>query len=108
MGKITSLIVIALLILFSASYITPSIAYECGKSFCGCWTPATLKFETTVVDKDQTPIKEIQIFCSREQEPIATSGNDGKISFTIETMHSPGCGYQRCTNLKIVDPSGTF
>lgn len=100
----------ALLIIdsLSAWCATPAAAFDCSRSFCGCWTPATLNFETIVLDKDQIPLKGIQLFCSSEREPIGTSGKDGKITFTVETMQSPGCHYQRCTNIKIVDPAGSF
>jgi len=89
-------------------HATPTAGFDCARSFCGCWTPVTLNFETTAIDKDRAPINGIQLFCSQEQEPIGTSDKDGKIKFTIETKVSPGCNYQRCTNFRFIDPSGTF
>jgi len=82
--------------------------YGCGMTFCGCSNPATLNFETTLVDGNNTPLKGIQIFCEKEQEPIATSGDTGKASFSIETSYSPGCHYARCTNLRLADPTQVF
>jgi hypothetical protein len=89
-------------------YSIPAAGFNCARSFCGCWTPVALNFNTVAVDKDQTPIKGVQLLCSKEQEPIGTSDKDGNIRFIIETMQSPGCHFQRCTNLRFNDPSGVY
>ena len=81
---------------------------DCAKSFCGCWRPATLSFESTILDNDKMPIKGIKVFCSHLEEPIATADENGKVYFSIDTRYSPGCHYERCSNLKLVDPKGIF
>jgi hypothetical protein len=32
----------------------------------------------------------------------------GKVTFSIETMESPGCGPDRCRNLRFHDPAGVL
>ena len=85
-----------------------SFAFDCARTLCGCSSPVTLKYKTTVVDKNQIPIKNIQLYCGDEKESIATSAGNGKAQFSIETMYSPGCHYERCTDIKFIDPRALF
>jgi len=76
------------------------------RSQCGCWNAATLLCSTVITDATGKPLAGIQVTCKGEATPIAVSGQDGKAAFTIETRHSPGCNYERCTNLVFSDPLG--
>lgn len=80
---------------------------DCAATFCGCWAPATLTYSVTVVDAaTEEPIEGVGVFCLPEEEPIALSDADGLVSFSIDTMESPGCGWERCNNLQFRGPLG--
>lgn len=79
---------------------------ECGMSFCGCSSDATMKFDATVQDAAMMPLAGIELLCFGEDMPIAVSDATGAIGFSIETTESPGCGYARCNNMILHDPSG--
>lgn len=74
---------------------------------CGCPVDATLTFTATVQDKATgMPLSNIELFCFGEKTPVATSDAMGALNFSIQTQEIPGCGYSRCTNLRLHDPSG--
>jgi hypothetical protein len=81
---------------------------NCARSFCGCWQPARLSFEGRIVDASGAPIEGVALTCSGEDAPVAQSDATGRLAFTIDTMNSPGCHYQRCTNLRFSDSRGRF
>jgi hypothetical protein len=81
----------------------------CGGSFCGCSEPATLEYEATVIDiQTDTPVAGVEVYCLGEDAPISTSDDAGLIGFSIETMLSPGCGYDRCNNLRFHATVGPY
>jgi hypothetical protein len=80
---------------------------DCGMSFCGCWTPETLTFSANVITAE-APAQGIELYCKGEPDPIAVSDAMGMVSFSIETMVSPGCGPERCGNLRFHDPAGAL
>ena len=81
----------------------------CAMSFFGCSESKTLTYETTVVDQATgDPLQGIQVRCAGEDEIQTTSNTSGEIAFTPETTFSPGCKYERCSNLEFVDPSGSY
>ena len=81
---------------------------DCGMSLCGCWADATMTFDATVQDAStMMPLNGIELVCLGESMPIAVSDATGKLSFSIQTQSSPGCGFSRCNNMKLHDPSGT-
>jgi hypothetical protein len=82
---------------------------DCGMSFCGCWTEETLTFDASVVAlATNAPIEGIEVYCGDEEAAVATSDVAGKVTFTLTTMVSPGCGLERCNNLRFHSPDGTY
>ena len=79
---------------------------DCVRSFCGCWTEATLKYQAMVVDSRGEPIAEAELACMGEDTPIAHSDATGLVTFTIETEESQGCGWARCGKLIFKDSVG--
>ncbi len=87
----------------------PVVDVDCARSLCGCWEDHTLAYENAVVDEStEAPLEGITLTCMGEDEPIATSDADGSVGFEIETRRSPGCGYERCRNLRFEDPTGAY
>jgi hypothetical protein len=81
----------------------------CGSSFCGCSEPVTLEYEATTIDiQTDAPVAGVEVFCLGEDTPIATSDEAGLVNFSIETMLSPGCGYDRCNNLRFHATVGPY
>jgi hypothetical protein len=81
----------------------------CGSSLCGCSEPATLEYEATTIDiQTDAPVAGVEVFCLGEDTPIATSDDAGLVGFSIETMLSPGCGYDRCNNLRFHATAGPY
>jgi hypothetical protein len=79
----------------------------CGATFCGCWEDVTAAFTAKVQDQStMMPLTGIELVCMGETMPITTSDVNGNLSFSIATKQSPGCGYERCNNLKLHDPTG--
>jgi hypothetical protein len=79
---------------------------DCG-GFCGCWEPTTMTFDATIQDATtMMPLAGIELFCKGENTAIAMSDATGKVSYSIETMVSPGCDYERCNNMVLHDPTG--
>jgi len=79
---------------------------DCVRSFCGCWTDATLDYQATVVDSRGEPIAGAELTCMGEDTSIARSDATGRATFTIKTEDSPGCGLARCGNLIFKDFAG--
>lgn len=52
------------------------------------------------------PLADIELYCHGEDTPISTSDTKGGVGFSIETQERAGCGYARCTNLRLHDPTG--
>lgn len=74
---------------------------------CGCGIDTTLTFTATVQDvMTGMPLADIELYCHGEDTPISTSDTKGGIGFSIETQELPGCGFARCTNLRLHDPKG--
>jgi len=65
-----------------------------------------MTFSATIQDTSMMPIVGIELFCFGEDMPIAVSDATGTLTFSIQTQMSPGCGYARCNNLRLRDPSG--
>lgn len=85
-----------------------SSSEECAISFCGCTEDTTMTFDATIQDASMMPLVGIELFCFGENMPIAVSDDMGKFSFSIQTQMSPGCGYARCNNMRVHDPSGKY
>ena len=83
-------------------------AADCGMSLCGCWTPSHLAFATRLQDNAGQPASGIDATCHGDSTPIAHSDAQGRLSFEIDTPYSPGCHWQRCTNLSFSDPQHRF
>lgn len=67
-----------------------------------------MNFEATVQNaQTMAPLEGIELYCGGELMPIATSDAMGKIQFTIATKQSPGCGFERCTNMRLHAPDGS-
>lgn len=78
---------------------------DCSMSLCGCWESVTMTFDATVQDAStMMPLVGIELVCKGEATAIATSDAAGKLSFSIQTMSSPGCGFERCNNMTLRDP----
>ena len=76
-------------------------------SLCGCWADVMMSFEATVQDaQTMMPLAGIELSCKGESVPVALSDSTGKLSFTIDTQQSPGCGYLRCNNMVLHSPDG--
>lgn len=81
----------------------------CGASLCGCSEPATLEYAATVIDiQTDAPVADVEVYCLGEDTPVGTSDDAGLIGFSIETMLSPGCGYDRCNNLRFHATVGPY
>jgi hypothetical protein len=66
-----------------------------------------MTFDATIQDATtMMPLAGIELSCKGENMAIATSDATGKVTFTLETMLSPGCGYERCNNMVLHDPTG--
>jgi len=103
----------ALLVFFAAACSSSDNSTNngggCASSLCGCWEDATLSYQTKVVDQATgNPLEGIQVRCAGEDEVQATSNASGDLAFDLDTRVSPGCHYERCTNLKFVDPAGKY
>lgn len=80
---------------------------DCGMSLCGCSSDAIMDFDATVQDATtMMPLAGIELVCFGESTPIAVSDGTGKLNYSIQTRSSPGCGFDRCNNMKLHDPSG--
>jgi hypothetical protein len=80
---------------------------NCGMSFCGCWEDTTIAFSAKVLDgQTMAPVAGVEVYCVPEMESVAVSDAMGNVSFTVETKVSPGCGLERCNNLRFHDPVG--
>ncbi|MBK9262946.1 MAG: hypothetical protein IPM54_24470 [Polyangiaceae bacterium] len=91
----------------SSSSSSTSGGDDCGMSLCGCWEDTTMTFDATVEDAStMMPLSGIELFCKGEDTAIAVSDAAGKLIFSIETKSSPGCGFERCTNMTLHDPNG--
>jgi hypothetical protein len=78
-------------------------------SFCGCWEPVTLTFSANVKNgQTGSPAAGIELYCAGEADPVAVSDAMGVVAFSVETMSSPGCGPERCLNLRLHDPAGAL
>jgi antitoxin component YwqK of YwqJK toxin-antitoxin module len=64
---------------------------DCARSFCGCSTEIEIQYETTVVSAGFIPQPNIKVSCP-ENRLLATSDKFGKVTFTLKTTQSPGCG----------------
>lgn len=81
----------------------------CANSLCGCSEPATLEYEATTIDiQTDAVVAGVEVYCLGEDTPIATSDAAGLVGFSIETMLSPGCGYDRCNNLRFHATVGPY
>ncbi len=80
---------------------------NCAISFCGCWEDVTQSFSARVLDASGAPVDKATVTCHGDATPIATAGPDGRVSFTIATKKSPGCGYEGCRNLLFAAPGGS-
>jgi hypothetical protein len=78
----------------------------CGMSLCGCSADTTMTFDATIQDASMMPLAGIELLCLGEDTPIAVSDATGAIAFSIETTESPGCGFGRCNNMTLHDPTG--
>lgn len=80
----------------------------CG-GLCGCPEAATLEYEATVIDiQTKMPVAGVEVYCVGEDSPISTSDEAGLVGFSIETELSPGCGYDRCNNLRFHATVGPY
>ncbi len=80
----------------------------CARNLCGCWEDATLRYSAELRDAAGAPAAGVEAVCHGEETPIVRSGADGVLAFEIATQQSPGCGYQRCSNMLLRDPQGRF
>lgn len=80
----------------------------CGRSMCGCWGDVNLSYNLTLRDKNRQPVKNIQAFCDNEHSPMGKSNATGVVQFSVATKSSPGCGFERCGSIKLVDPAKKF
>lgn len=88
---------------------TSSGGEDCGMSLCGCWSDMMMSFEATLQNpQTMEPLSGVELYCGGETMPIAISDAMGKISFTIATKQSPGCGFERCNNMRLHAPLGPF
>ena len=109
MKRLRSLVACALTIGFVGATATACNVPDdsCAMSLCGCSADATMTFAATVQDAStMMPLTGIELVCFGETTPIAVSDATGKLSFSIQTQSSPGCGFARCNNMKLHDPSG--
>lgn len=83
--------------------------FDCGRSFCGCWTDVLITYEATIFNTNHIPQTDIQVFCLNQLNTfLGTTDSFGKIKMNITTSVSPGCGLG-CDVLKLVkDTSTTF
>jgi hypothetical protein len=65
-----------------------------------------MTFDATIQDASMMPLVGIELFCFGEDIPIAVSDAAGTLGFSIQTQFSPGCKYERCTNMRLHDPAG--
>lgn len=80
---------------------------DCAMSFCGCWEDTTVAFSAKVLNgQTMDPVAGIEVYCVPEMEPLGVSDAMGNVSFSVETEKSPGCGLERCNNLRFHDPTG--
>lgn len=80
----------------------------CGRAICGCWMDTTVSYRLNIVDKNNKPIKNIQAVCANETAPIGKSNAAGLLQASVKTAQSPGCGIQRCGEIKLSDPARQF
>jgi hypothetical protein len=81
----------------------------CGMSFCGCWEDTTIQFAAKVLNgQTMDPVAGIEVYCGEETDPVGVSDAMGNVSFSVETKVSPGCGLERCNQLRFHDPVGSL
>lgn len=62
-----------------------------------------------VVDSQTgTVISGVTAKCRGNESVGATTGADGRFTFSLETTRSPGCGFTDCNNVRFEDPSGMY
>ena len=58
--------------------------------------------------KTGEPAAGIEVYCDKESDPIAMSDAMGKVAFSVNTLTSPGCGPERCKDVRFHDPTGAL
>ena len=86
----------------------PDDAADCSRSFCGCWQDVVLEFSTQIVNREDLPLTDIEIYCAGEKTPRSVSDQSGTAAFKVSTQYSPGCHYAICSNLIFKDKSRTY
>ena len=81
---------------------------DCSRSFCGCWQDVVLEFSTQIVNREDQPLADIEVYCADEKTPRSVSDPSGTAAFKVATQYSPGCHYAICSNLILKDKSRTY
>lgn len=81
---------------------------DCSRTLCGCWEDVVLEFTTKILNSDNLPLSDIEVYCAGEETPRAVSGLTGVAAFKVSTQRSPGCHYALCSNLIFKDKSQTY
>ncbi len=82
---------------------------DCSQTFCGCWESTSLTVSARVVDSQSgAAISGVTAKCRGNESVGATSGADGRFTFSLETKRSPGCGFSGCNNVQLEDPAGVY
>ena len=81
---------------------------DCSRSFCGCWQDVVLEFNAKILDKQNQPLTDIEVYCAGEETPRTVSDQSGVASFKVSTQRSPGCHYAICSNLILKDKNQTY
>ena len=97
------MIFVAGLAVINCSDVNSDEVPDCNRSFCGCWEYVTLEFNTTILNEENQPLTNIEVYCAGEETPQAVSDPSGAAGFKIATQYSPGCHYALCSNLVFKD-----
>ncbi len=102
------IMIFACLAAVNCSEVNSDDVPDCSRTFCGCWEDVVLEFRTQILNPQNRPLAEIEVYCAGEETPRSVTDQSGIASFKISTQRSPGCHYAICSNLIFKDKSKTY